>query len=168
MYTLINLLTEDITCMWDFPLRFYVNGSVIRMMTYSYFLNNKLPFHCCTMHVASVTSLIFQLMQLRTAQFHNERISTDLNLVTWQSTVHEPPEGGLKNGTKTCRGKLLSVFNEKFLCFFKSVYSVCMSWNIKEVTNYFVVVCVAAVYLSFIHTMTSSDSSNNYMQKENK
>jgi len=41
----------------------------------------------------------------QTAQFPNERISTDLNLVTWQSTVHEPPEDGLKNGTETCRGK---------------------------------------------------------------
>ena len=36
----------------------------------------------------------------QTAQFYNERISTDLNLVTWQSTVHEPPEDGLKNGPK--------------------------------------------------------------------
>jgi hypothetical protein len=45
----------------------------------------------------------------QTAQFHNERISTDLNLVTWQSTVQEPPEDGLKNGTETCRGKFFSV-----------------------------------------------------------
>jgi len=43
----------------------------------------------------------------QTAQFHNECISTDLNLVTWPSTVHEPPEDGLKNGTETCRGKFL-------------------------------------------------------------
>jgi len=60
-----------------------------------------------------------------TAQFYNKRISTDLNLVTWQSTVHEPPEDGLKNGTETCRGKFLSVFNVKFSAF-KSVYSVCV------------------------------------------
>jgi hypothetical protein len=40
----------------------------------------------------------------QTAHFYNERISTDLNLVTWQITVHEPPEDGLKNGTETCRG----------------------------------------------------------------
>jgi len=43
-----------------------------------------------------------------------------------------------------------------------------MSWNIKEITNYFVVVRVAAVYLSFNHTMTPSDSNNNYMQREDK
>jgi hypothetical protein len=36
----------------------------------------------------------------QTAQFHNQRISTDLNLVTWQSIVQEPPEDGLKMGPK--------------------------------------------------------------------
>ena len=35
-----------------------------------------------------------------TTQIYNERISTDLNLVTAESTVHEPPEDGLKNGPK--------------------------------------------------------------------
>ena len=30
------------------------------------------------------------------AQIYNERTSTDLNLVTAKSTVHEPPEDGLK------------------------------------------------------------------------
>jgi len=30
----------------------------------------------------------------QTAQFYNERISTDPILVTWQSTVYEPPEDG--------------------------------------------------------------------------
>jgi hypothetical protein len=50
----------------------------------------------------------------KTAQFYNKRISTDLNLVTWQSTVHGPPEDGLKNGTETCRGKFLSVFHVNF------------------------------------------------------
>jgi hypothetical protein len=44
------------------------------------------------------------------AQFHSEHIRTDLNLVTWQSTVHEPPEDGLKNATETYRGKFLSFF----------------------------------------------------------
>ena len=52
----------------------------------------------------------------QTAQFYNERILTNLNLVTWQSTVHGPPEDGLKNGTDTCRGKL-SVFNVNFSAF---------------------------------------------------
>jgi len=41
----------------------------------------------------------------QTAQFYNERISTDLNLVTSQSTAHGPLKDGLKNGTETCRGK---------------------------------------------------------------
>jgi hypothetical protein len=36
----------------------------------------------------------------QTAQFCNERILTDLSLVTWQSTVHEPPENGLIMGPK--------------------------------------------------------------------
>jgi len=37
---------------------------------------------------------------LQTAQFYNEHISTYLSLVTWQSTVHEPPEMVLKMGPK--------------------------------------------------------------------
>jgi len=41
----------------------------------------------------------------------------DLNLVTRQSTVHGPPEVGLKNGTETCRGKFLSVFSVNFSAF---------------------------------------------------
>jgi len=48
-------------------------------------------------------------MRPQTAQFHNERISTDLNLVTWQSTVHQPPDNGLKYGTEICKSKFLSV-----------------------------------------------------------
>jgi hypothetical protein len=32
----------------------------------------------------------------QTTQFYNERISTDPILVTWQSTVYEPPEDGFK------------------------------------------------------------------------
>ena len=36
----------------------------------------------------------------QTAQFCNERISTDLSLVTLQSTVHEPPDDGLIMGPK--------------------------------------------------------------------
>ena len=35
-----------------------------------------------------------------TAQIYNEVTSTDLNLVTASSTVHEPAEDGLKNGPK--------------------------------------------------------------------
>jgi len=41
----------------------------------------------------------------QTAQFYNERISTDPILVTWQSTVHETPEDGFKKETEKCRGK---------------------------------------------------------------
>ena len=43
----------------------------------------------------------------QTVQFHNERISTDLNLVTRQSTVNELLEEGLQNGAETCRSKLM-------------------------------------------------------------
>jgi len=35
-----------------------------------------------------------------TVQEHNERISTELNLVMAQSTAHEPPEDGRKYGPK--------------------------------------------------------------------
>ena len=35
-----------------------------------------------------------------TAQFYNDRISTDSILVTWQSTVYEPPEDGFKKRLK--------------------------------------------------------------------
>jgi hypothetical protein len=34
------------------------------------------------------------------ALFYNERMSTDPILVTWQSTVNEPPEDGLKKRPK--------------------------------------------------------------------
>ena len=60
-----------------------------------------------------------------------ERISTDLNLVTWQSTVHEPPEDGLKNGTETCRGKFLSVLMW-ILVLFKA-YIVCVCAWVREI-----------------------------------
>jgi len=62
-----------------------------------------------------------RLLRSQTAQFYYEHISTDLNLVTWQSTVHEPPEDGLKNGTETCRGKFLSIFNVNFSAFLKCI-----------------------------------------------
>ena len=65
-----------------------------------------------------------------TAQFYNVRLSTDLNLVTWQSTIHGPPEDGLKNGTETCRCKFLCVlmwilvlFN---VCVYIYIYCVCV------------------------------------------
>ena len=35
-----------------------------------------------------------------TAQFYNERISTDPILITWQNTVYEPPEDGFKKRPK--------------------------------------------------------------------
>jgi len=35
-----------------------------------------------------------------TVQTHNERTSTESNLVTAQSTAHEPPEDGRKYGPK--------------------------------------------------------------------
>jgi hypothetical protein len=50
-------------------------------------------------------------------KFYKERILTDLSLLTWQSTVHGPPENGLKNGNETCRGTFLSVFSVNFSAF---------------------------------------------------
>jgi hypothetical protein len=41
-------------------------------------------------------TVLYAVMRPYTAQIHNERTSTDLNLVTAQSTVHETPEDGLK------------------------------------------------------------------------
>jgi len=35
-----------------------------------------------------------------TVQEHNERTSTEFNVVTAQSTAHEPPEDGRTNGPK--------------------------------------------------------------------
>jgi hypothetical protein len=62
-------------------------------------------------YVITVCNITVNCNDIRpqTAQFYNERISTDRNLVTWQSAIHEAPEDGLKNGTETCRGKFLSV-----------------------------------------------------------
>jgi hypothetical protein len=48
-------------------------------------------------------------MRPHTTQTHNERTSTESNLVTAQSTAHEPPEDG-HTWTKTCRGNLTKMF----------------------------------------------------------
>jgi hypothetical protein len=42
---------------------------------------------------------------------HNERTSTESNLVTAQSTAHEPPEGGRTYGPKHVGATLLKRFN---------------------------------------------------------
>ena len=39
-------------------------------------------------------------VQFAAVQTHNERTSTEFNLVTAQSTAHEPPENGRKYGPK--------------------------------------------------------------------
>jgi hypothetical protein len=48
--------------------------------------------------------LWFCLVQCQTAsckcKFYNKRISTDPILVTWQSTVYDPPEDGFKKRLK--------------------------------------------------------------------
>jgi len=44
-------------------------------------------------------------------QKHNERTSTEFNLVTTQSTAHEPTEDGrIYIWTETCRGRFCKVF----------------------------------------------------------
>jgi len=45
-----------------------------------------------------------------TVQTHNERTSTESNLVTAQSSVHEPPEDGRKYGPKHVGETLLQCF----------------------------------------------------------
>jgi hypothetical protein len=43
-------------------------------------------------------------------QEHNERTSTEFNLVTAQSTAHEPPEDGRKYGPKHVGASFLKCF----------------------------------------------------------
>jgi len=45
-----------------------------------------------------------------TAQTHNERTSTESNLVNAQSTAHEPPEDGRKYGLKHVEATALKCF----------------------------------------------------------
>ena len=45
-----------------------------------------------------------------TIQEHNERTSTEFNLVTAQSTAHEPPEDGCKYGPKHVGASFLKCF----------------------------------------------------------
>jgi hypothetical protein len=52
--------------------------------------------------ISLMETIILQTVMTYGCKPHNS--TTDLNLVTWQSTVHLSPEDGLKNGTETCRG----------------------------------------------------------------
>jgi hypothetical protein len=52
----------------------------------------------------------------QTAQFYSERISTDPILVTWQSTVYEPPEDGFKKRLKHVETSV-KCFNVNFSAF---------------------------------------------------
>ena len=45
-----------------------------------------------------------------TVQEHNERTSTEINLVTAQSTAHEPPEDGRIYGLKHVGASFLKCF----------------------------------------------------------
>ena len=49
-------------------------------------------------------------MYVRYVQEHNERTSTAFNLVTAQSTAHEPPEDGRKYGPKHVGASLIICF----------------------------------------------------------
>ena len=51
-----------------------------------------------------------------TAQTHNERTSTESNLVTAQSTAHESPEDGRKYGPKHVGVNLTKMFFNMLLC----------------------------------------------------
>ena len=61
-----------------------------------------------------VTFFFFLLHRIQT---HNERTSTESNLVTAQSTAHGPPEDGRKYGPKHVGATLLKCFNMLFKCF---------------------------------------------------
>jgi hypothetical protein len=52
-----------------------------------------------------------------TAQTHNERTSTEFNLVTAQSTAHEPPEDGRKYRPKHVGATSLKCLQHAFKCF---------------------------------------------------
>ena len=52
-----------------------------------------------------------------TIQTHNEPTSTEFNLVTAQSTAHEPPEDGGKYGPKHIGATSLKCFLNVFKCF---------------------------------------------------
>jgi hypothetical protein len=54
-------------------------------------------------------------IQPHTVQTHNKRTSTEFNLVTAQSTAHEPPEDGRKYGPKHVGANLLKCFVKMFL-----------------------------------------------------
>jgi len=64
----------------------------------------------------------------QTAQFYSERISTDLKLGTWQSTVHELPEDGPKSGTETCKGRFLGVLVWILVLFNPAAAQLLRSW----------------------------------------
>jgi hypothetical protein len=48
-------------------------------------------------------------IQPHNIQEHNERTSTEFNLVTAQSTAHEPPEDGRTYGPKHLGGNFLTL-----------------------------------------------------------
>jgi hypothetical protein len=52
-----------------------------------------------------------------TVQTHNERTSTESNLVTAQSTAYEFPEDGRKYGPKRVGATSLKMFLNAFKCF---------------------------------------------------
>ena len=58
----------------------------------------------------AVTKLNSVDIRPHTVQEHNERTSTEFNLVTAQSTAHEPPEDGRKYGPKHAGARFLKCF----------------------------------------------------------
>jgi hypothetical protein len=72
--------------------------------------------HYCRLYVRASDNDI----RPHTIQEHNERTSTEFNLVTAQSTAHEPPEDGRKYRPKHV--------GANFKVFLKCV-KVCMGWN---------------------------------------
>jgi len=69
---------------------------------YEFHYDSTRRFHSVrnTRHTHTHTQTDCNEVRPQTAQFYNERISTEPVLVTWQSTVYEPPEDGLKKRPK--------------------------------------------------------------------
>jgi hypothetical protein len=104
-----KLRSVDIRSLWNCA----VCGRMLFKTTFRGLVDSTLSSYqveiCWCTFVTELCGMRLYGIRQQTAQFYNQSISTDLSLVTWQSTVHGPPEGGLENGTESCRGKFLSV-----------------------------------------------------------
>jgi len=104
------------------------SGTILHRDVY---LKVSYGFYCCTVHVVITAAFIplYLFIEIsprqelqthiqtdgndirpHTVQTHNECTSTESNLVTAQSTAHEPPQDGHKYGLKHLGATLLKCF----------------------------------------------------------